>query len=131
MKDGFLLLLPKWCAMVGTATPLLDYEFSLATKWYVEQLQTLRNYNSVGSDHIVAVVKQLVADGLLTQNELQFKLTPAGVEKIKELSNFTQAEPNTKPNTKNDWHKRVVPLAVFTIVCGVIVGIILHYVLPK
>lgn len=129
MKDSFLLLLPKWCERVGTTTPLLDYEFLLTTKWYTEQLPILKNPNSIGSDYQVDVVKHLVADGLLTQDQLKFKLTQAGVNKIRELSN--PADLNTSNNQTTNWQNSIPTYIVIGVVIVIIGGTILNYVFPS
>ncbi len=126
MKAQFLLLLPKLYAKVGTTTPLMQYDFPLATKWYTEQLPLLSQVNSDGSDHQVNVVKHLEDDGLVTMNrkELTFRLNPEGVKRIQDL-----AEP--KDSQPASYEKSIsLKMFVFLVSVTVVAGIILYFVLP-
>ena len=130
MKDQFLLLLPKWCAMVKTTAPLLEYEFSLATKWYVEQLPLLQRPDQCGSDYIVDTVKHLVSDGFLNQEGLKFKLTKQGADRVNELSAPAKDDNNDRDNKTNknlildNWLFRGV-------VTGIVILFIWHNVLDN
>lgn len=126
MKTEFLLLLPKWYAEVGTTTPLTQYDFPLATKWYTEQLPLLKQVNSDTSDHQVNVVKHLEDDGLVTMNRngLTFRLKPEGVQRIQQLTEPKDPQPLAADKSMS------LKNFVFLVGVAVVGGIILYFVLP-
>jgi hypothetical protein len=113
----------------GTSTPLLDYEFPLATKYYSKNLPMLKNMKHPDKDHQVAVVECLVSEELLTRDVLTFKLTEKGVQEIKDIVEPSQ---NSETGAKSaGWQDNIPKYIIVGVIIATISGVLVLSVWHK